>query len=71
MELPELYTDDKNQIILVPQQKRQTSKTAIDELFSEISKKKEISIKQFHHCEANIFLEKFKKFINSQTNIKS
>ena len=61
----------KNQIILATLQKRQTSKTAIDELFSEISNKKEISNKQFHHCEANIFLEKFTKSINSQTNIKS
>ena len=61
----------KNQIILATLQKRQTSKTAIDELFSEISDKKEISNKQFHHCKANIFLEKFTKSINSQTNIKS
>ena len=60
----------KNQIILATLQKRQTSKTAIDELFSEISNKKEISNKQFHHCEANIFLEKFTESINSQTNIK-
>ena len=61
----------KNQIILATLQKRQTSKTAIDELFSEISNKKEISNKQFHHCEANIFLEKLTKSISSQTNIKS
>ena len=61
----------KNQIILVTLQKRQTSKTAIEELFSEISGKKEISNKQFHHCEAKIFLEKFTKSINSQTNTKS
>ena len=54
----------KNQIILAPSQKRQTSKTAIDELFSEISYKKEISNKQFHHCEAKIFLQKFTKPIN-------
>ena len=27
--------------------------------------------KQFHHWEANIFLEKVRKSINSQTNIKS
>ena len=52
-------------------QKRQTSKTAIAELFSKISDKKKISNKQFHHCEANIFLEKFTKSINFQTNIKS
>ena len=45
----------KNQTILAPLQKRQTSKTAIDELFNEISNKKEVSNKQFHHCEANIF----------------
>ena len=61
----------KNQIILATLQKRQMSKTAIDELFSEVSDKKEISNKQSHHCEANIFLEKFTKSINSQTNIKS
>ena len=52
-------------------QKRQTSKTAIAELFSKISNKKEISDKQFHHCEANIFLNKVTKSINFQTNIKS
>ena len=52
-------------------QKRQTSKTAIAELFSKISNKKKISNKQFHHCEANIFLEKVTKSINSQTNMKS
>ena len=50
---------------------KQTSKTAIAELFSKIFNKKEISNKQFHHCEANIFLEKVTKFINSQINIKS
>ena len=37
-------------------QKRQTSKTDIAELFSKISNKKKVSNKQFHHCEANIFL---------------
>ena len=52
-------------------QKRQTPKTAITELFSKISNKKKISNKQFHHCEANIFLKKVTKLINSQTNIKS
>ena len=52
-------------------QKRQTSKAAIAELFSKISNKKKISNKQFHHCQANIFLEKVTKFINSQTNMKS
>ena len=52
-------------------QNRQMSKTAIVELFSKISNKKKISNKQFHHCEANIFLEKVTKSINSQTNIKS
>ena len=51
-------------------QKRQTSKTAPADLFSEISNKKEISNKQFHHCDANIFLEKFTKSINLQINIK-
>ena len=60
----------KNQIILATQQKRKTSKPAIDELFSEISNKKEISYEQLHHCEGNTFLEKFTKSINSQTNIK-
>ena len=71
MELSELYTDDKNQNILAILQKRQTSKTIIDELFSKISNKKEISNIQFHHCEANIFLEKFAQYINSQTNNNS
>ena len=52
-------------------QKRQMSKTAIAELFSKISNKKKISNKQFHHCQANIFLEKVTKSINSQTNMKS
>ena len=52
-------------------QKRQTSKTAIAELFSIISDKKKFSNKQFHHCQANIFLEKITKSINSQTNMKS
>ena len=52
-------------------QKTETSKTAIAELFSKISNKKKISNKQFHHCEANIFLEKVTKSINSQTNMKS
>ena len=51
--------------------KKQTSKTAIAELFSKISNKTKISNKQFHHCEGNIFLEKITKSINSQTNIKS
>ena len=52
-------------------QKRQTYKTAIAELFSETYNKKKISNKQFHHCEANIFLGKVKESINYQTNIKS
>ena len=52
----------KNQIILATLQKRQTSKTAIDELFSEIFNKKEISNKQFHHCDAKIY--KIYKFSN-------
>ena len=41
------------------------------ELFSKTYIKKKISNKEFHHCEANIFLEKITKSINSQTNIKS
>ena len=52
-------------------QKRQTFKTAIAEILSKISNKKKISNKQFPHCEANIFLEKVIKSINSQTNMKS
>ena len=60
----------KNQNILATLQKRKTSTTAIDELFSEISNKKEISYEQLHHCEGNIFLEKFTKSINAQINIK-
>ena len=51
--------------------KRQTSNTAIAELFSKISNKKRISNKQFHHCQAKIFLERVTKSINSQTNMKS
>ena len=51
-------------------QKKQTSKRAVAELFSKISDKKKISNKQFHDCEANIFLEKVPKSINSQTNLK-
>ena len=51
--------------------KKQTSKTAIAELFSKISNTTKISNKQFHHCEGNIFLEEVTKSINSQTNIKS
>ena len=66
----------KSQNILASLQKRQTCKTATAELFSKISNKKEISKKspinlKFHHCEANIFLAKFTKFINFQKNIKS
>ena len=56
-------------------QKRQTTRTAIAELFNKnlnkISNKKKISNKEFHHCEANIFLKEVTKFINSQTNTKS
>ena len=66
----------KSQNILASLQKRQTCKTATAELFIKISNKKEISKKspinlKFHHCEANIFLAKFTKFINFQKNIKS
>ena len=52
-------------------QKRQTSKTAIAQLFGKISNKQKMSKKQFHLCEANIFLGKVTESINSQTNIKS
>ena len=52
-------------------QKRQTSRTAIAELLSKISNKKKISNKQFHRCQAKIFLEKVTKSINSQANMKS
>ena len=51
-------------------QKRQTSKTATGELFNETSNKKNSQVNNFHHCQANIFLEKVTKFIISQTNIK-
>ena len=61
----------KSEDILATLQKRQTSKSAIDELFSKLSNKKEMSNTQFHHCEANIFLENFTKSINPQTNIES
>ena len=57
-------------------QKRQTYKTAIAELFSKIYDKNEISNKQFHHCEANIFsresykIHKFsKQILNLQVMI--
>ena len=33
--------------------------------------KRKFSNKQFHHCEANIFLENVTKSINSQTNLNS
>ena len=59
----------KNQNTLATLQKRQSFKTAIAELFSKIFNKKEISNKQVHHCEKNIFLVKFTKSINSQTSI--
>ena len=61
----------KNLNILATLQKRQTSKTAIDELFGKISNKKEISSKQFHCCKANTFLKKFTRSINFQAIIKS
>ena len=42
------------------------SKAATAELFSEISNRKKISNKQFHHCEATNFLEEVAKSINFQ-----
>ena len=65
----------KSQNILATLQKRQTCKGATAELFSKISNKKEISKKSpinltFHHCEANVFLAKFTKSINFQTNLQ-
>ena len=55
--------------------KETSSKTATPEIISTIStsvsNRKKIWNKQFQHCEANNFLEKVIKFINSQTNIKS
>ena len=59
MELSELYTDDKKSKYSSNPTKETNVKTVIDELFSKISNKQEISNIQFHHCEANIFLEKF------------
>ena len=50
--------------------KRKTYKTGIAELFSKPYNKKKILNKQFHRCEAGIFLQKVTKSINSQTNIK-
>ena len=47
------------------------SKTATAELFSNISNRKNISNKKFHHYKAHIFLEKVIKSINSQTNTTS
>ena len=52
-------------------QKRQTTRTAIAELFSKICNKNKISNKKFQHGEANTFLEKVTKSIDSQTNMKS
>ena len=42
-------------------QKRLTYKTAIAERFSKTYNKKKIFNKQFHHCEASIFVEKVTK----------
>ena len=50
--------------------KNKTSKRVIGELFTKISNKKKFSDRQFHHCEANVFLEKLPKSINSQSNTK-
>ena len=81
--ISELYTDDKkskyssnpNDILKSDRNfyeklctKETTSKTATAELFIKISNRKKISNKQFHHCEANNFLEKVTKPINSQKN---
>ena len=55
----------KNQNILATLQRRQSSKTAIAELFSKIFNKKEISNKQFHQCDPNTFQAKFTKSLNS------
>ena len=52
-------------------QKRLTCKTAIAERFSKTYNKKKIFNKQFHHCEASIFVEKATKSKNAQTDIKS
>ena len=46
-------------------------KTLMKSFIQKLSIKKKISNKQFHHYEANIFLEKVTKSINSQTNMKS
>ena len=78
--ISELYTGDKKHLaalmIFLSQQKTfikkgQTYKTVIAELFTKTYDKKKITNKQSHHCEPNIFLEKVRKSINSQTNIKS
>ena len=55
----------RNQNILATLQRRQSSKTAIAELFSKIFNKKEISNKQFDQCDPNIFQAKFTKSLNS------
>ena len=52
-------------------QRIQTCKAVITKLFSKLSNKKKISNKQFHHCGANVFLEKVTKSIYPQTNMKS
>ena len=62
LEIPMIFLSKLKTFI----QKGQTYKTAIAELFSKIYNKNEISNKQFHHCEANIFLEKVTKSINFQ-----
>ena len=52
-------------------QKRLRYKTAIAERFIKTYNKKKIFNKQFHHCEASIFVEKVTKSKNAQTDIKS
>ena len=52
-------------------QKTQTYKTAFAELFNKTYNEKKTLNKQFHHFEANIFLEKVTKSMSSQKNIKS
>ena len=64
--ISELYTDDK-----ISKYSSKNVYENIDEIFSNISNRKKISNKQIHHWEANNFLEKFTKSVNTQTNINS
>ena len=77
-----LYTDDKNSNYssnpnyILKSAKNFSEKLYTKDIISitataEPFNGKRISNKQYNHCKANILLEKFAKYINSPTNIKS